>query len=154
MFSCPMCTITNHDEGHIISVQLLWIEYSWKILEDHTIYSYSSMYLPVFFYISVILFFVWWQKIERLKSSLHLLETDDKPQNKHIIFVDSKKKGNVLIGKGWWCFMPSIKWWGGCTVTDIVFDICSPVYRYGLWFIFSVWHEKLHTTYLAFKSIL
>lgn len=32
------------------------------------------------------------KKIERLKSSLHLLDADDVPKNKHIIFVDSKKE--------------------------------------------------------------
>lgn len=32
------------------------------------------------------------KKIERLKSSLHLIDTADKPQNKHTIFVDSKKE--------------------------------------------------------------
>ncbi|XP_064594727.1 probable U3 small nucleolar RNA-associated protein 11 [Liolophura sinensis] len=31
------------------------------------------------------------KKIERLKSELHLLDAQDKPQNKHTIFVDSKK---------------------------------------------------------------
>ncbi|KAL4233442.1 UTP11-like [Mactra antiquata] len=32
------------------------------------------------------------KKIERLKSSLHMIDTEDKPQNKHIIFVDNKKQ--------------------------------------------------------------
>ncbi|XP_033836875.1 probable U3 small nucleolar RNA-associated protein 11 [Periophthalmus magnuspinnatus] len=32
------------------------------------------------------------KKIERLKGELHLLDTDNKPKNKHIFFVDSKKK--------------------------------------------------------------
>lgn len=31
------------------------------------------------------------RKIEKLKASLHLLDSEDKPQNKHIIFVDSEK---------------------------------------------------------------
>ena len=37
------------------------------------------------------------QKIERLKSSLHLIDCDDKPKNKHTIFVDSKKEGMYSI---------------------------------------------------------
>jgi len=32
------------------------------------------------------------KKIERLKSNLHMLDTADKPQNQHIVFVDSKKE--------------------------------------------------------------
>ena len=32
------------------------------------------------------------KKIEKLKSSLHLLDSDEKPKNKHIVFVDSKKE--------------------------------------------------------------
>lgn len=32
------------------------------------------------------------KKIERLKSSLHLIDCDDKPKNKHTVFVDSKKE--------------------------------------------------------------
>lgn len=39
----------------------------------------------------------YFQKIERLKSELHLLDAQDKPQNKHIIFVDSKKDGNCNV---------------------------------------------------------
>lgn len=31
------------------------------------------------------------KKIEKLKSTLHLLDSDEKPKNKHIVFVDSKK---------------------------------------------------------------
>lgn len=32
------------------------------------------------------------KKIEKLKSSLHLIDSNDKPKNKHTIFVDSKKE--------------------------------------------------------------
>lgn len=32
------------------------------------------------------------KKIEKLKGSLHLLDAPDKPKNKHVVFVDSKKK--------------------------------------------------------------
>lgn len=32
------------------------------------------------------------KKIERLKQSLHLLDADEKPKNKHTVFVDSKKE--------------------------------------------------------------
>jgi len=32
------------------------------------------------------------KKIERLKSSLHLIDSDEKPENSHTIFVDSKKE--------------------------------------------------------------
>lgn len=32
------------------------------------------------------------KKIERLKSSLHMLDTSDKPVNKHTFFVDTKKE--------------------------------------------------------------
>jgi len=35
------------------------------------------------------------QKIERLKSNLHLLDVDSKPQ-KHLVFVDSDKEGKCL----------------------------------------------------------
>jgi len=31
------------------------------------------------------------RKIEQMKSTLHLMDTDSKPQNKHLVFVDSKK---------------------------------------------------------------
>ena len=44
------------------------------------------------------LFFFLFQKIERLKSALHLIDCDDKPKNKHTIFVDSKKEGMYSIG--------------------------------------------------------
>lgn len=37
-------------------------------------------------------FFVF-QKIERLKSELHLLDADGKQQNKHTFFLDTKKEG-------------------------------------------------------------
>lgn len=40
------------------------------------------------------------QKIERLKASLHLLDAEDKPKNKHIIFVDSKKEGWYYCNNG------------------------------------------------------
>lgn len=36
------------------------------------------------------------KKIERLKSSLHLIDADGKPQNKHTIFVDSKKEAKTF----------------------------------------------------------
>lgn len=32
------------------------------------------------------------KKIERLKSELHLIDCHDRPRNKHIVFVDSKKE--------------------------------------------------------------
>ncbi|CAH1799025.1 unnamed protein product [Owenia fusiformis] len=32
------------------------------------------------------------KKIEKLKSSLHLLDAEDKPKNTHIVFVDTKKE--------------------------------------------------------------
>jgi len=32
------------------------------------------------------------KKIERLKSGLHMLDAQDKPQNSHIVFVDTKKQ--------------------------------------------------------------
>jgi hypothetical protein len=39
------------------------------------------------------------QKIERLKSSLHMLDAPGKPKNKHIIFVDTKKQGMTVLLK-------------------------------------------------------
>lgn len=33
------------------------------------------------------------QKIERLKGELHLLDADNKQKNKHTFFVDTKKEG-------------------------------------------------------------
>ena len=36
------------------------------------------------------------QKIERLKGSLHMLDAQDKPKNKHIVFVDKKKDGEYI----------------------------------------------------------
>ena len=41
------------------------------------------------------MYIVYFQKIERLKGSLHLLDAFDKPQNKHLVFVDSKKEGKL-----------------------------------------------------------
>lgn len=38
-------------------------------------------------------FIIFFQKIERLKGELHLLDADSKQKNKHIFFVDSKKEG-------------------------------------------------------------
>jgi U3 small nucleolar RNA-associated protein 11 len=32
------------------------------------------------------------KKIERLKASLHLLDVESKPKNKHVVFVDSRKE--------------------------------------------------------------
>ena len=44
---------------------------------------------------SLILSFSYYQKIEKLQSSLHLLgeKDDSQPTNQHIVFVDSKKEG-------------------------------------------------------------
>jgi hypothetical protein len=36
------------------------------------------------------------QKIEKLKSGLHMLDNADKPKNKHTFFVDSKKEGKDI----------------------------------------------------------
>lgn len=33
------------------------------------------------------------QKIERLKSELHLLDAEGKQKNSHVFFVDTKKEG-------------------------------------------------------------
>jgi len=35
------------------------------------------------------------QKIERLKSALHLLDADGKNPNKHVFFFDTKKEGKI-----------------------------------------------------------
>lgn len=37
--------------------------------------------------------FICFQKIERLKGQLHLLDADSKQKNSHTFFVDSKKEG-------------------------------------------------------------
>ena len=44
---------------------------------------------------SLILSFSYYQKIEKLQSSLHLLgeKDDSQPTNQHVVFVDSKKEG-------------------------------------------------------------
>ena len=31
-----------------------------------------------------------------MKSSLHMLDAPDKQKNKHIVFLDSKKEGNLV----------------------------------------------------------
>lgn len=36
------------------------------------------------------------KKIERLKASLHLLDVPDKPPNKHVVFVDTKKEAETF----------------------------------------------------------
>lgn len=38
------------------------------------------------------------QKIERLKSELHLLDAEGKQPNKHVFFFDTKKEGKISIG--------------------------------------------------------
>lgn len=38
-------------------------------------------------------YMMYFQKIERLKGELHLLDAESKPKNKHTFFVDSKKEG-------------------------------------------------------------
>lgn len=35
------------------------------------------------------------QKIERLKSELHLLDAEGKQPNKHVFFFDTKKEGKI-----------------------------------------------------------
>lgn len=47
------------------------------------------------FYLLIICCNFYFQKIERLKSSLHLVDNDTAPQNKHIVFVDTDKEGNT-----------------------------------------------------------
>ena len=44
---------------------------------------------------SLIMSFSYFQKIEKLQSSLHLLgeKDDSQPTNQHIVFVDTKKEG-------------------------------------------------------------
>lgn len=44
---------------------------------------------------SLIMSFSYYQKIEKLQSSLHLLgeKDDSQPTNQHIVFVDTKKEG-------------------------------------------------------------
>lgn len=44
---------------------------------------------------SLIISFSYFQKIEKLQSSLHLLgeKDDSQPTNQHIVFVDTKKEG-------------------------------------------------------------
>ncbi len=36
------------------------------------------------------------QKIERMKSELHLLDADEEKKNKHVFYVDSKQEGNLV----------------------------------------------------------
>ncbi len=36
------------------------------------------------------------QKIERMKSELHLLDVDEENKNKHVFYVDSKQEGNLV----------------------------------------------------------
>ncbi len=36
------------------------------------------------------------QKIERMKSELHLLDVDEEKKNKHVFYVDSKQEGNLV----------------------------------------------------------
>lgn len=42
-------------------------------------------------------FIIYFQKIERLKGELHLLDADSKQKNKHTFFVDSKKEGKYNV---------------------------------------------------------
>jgi hypothetical protein len=39
------------------------------------------------------------QKIERLKSELHLLDFQGKQQKKHVFFFDTKKEGMKCLGR-------------------------------------------------------
>lgn len=48
------------------------------------------------------------KKIEKLKSSLHLLDSDEKPKNKHIVFVDSKKEAKEFDAAKYFNTHPSL----------------------------------------------
>lgn len=42
---------------------------------------------------------IYFQKIERLKGELHLLDADGKQNNKHKFFVDSAKEGKFPVSE-------------------------------------------------------
>lgn len=48
------------------------------------------------------------KKIERLKSSLHLIDTEGQPQNKHTVFVDSKKEAKNFNAAEYFHTHPSL----------------------------------------------
>lgn len=49
------------------------------------------------------------QKIERLKSELHLLDAEGKSPNKHVFFLDTRREGKASIAVGrrllLWCLV-------------------------------------------------
>lgn len=65
------------------------------MLEKQTGNTSGRLYLPCYVCLAKQINFSCPQKIERLKSELHLLDAEGKNPNKHMFFFDTKKEGKI-----------------------------------------------------------